>query len=224
MKEQLETIKNSWINAWNHKSFRLNFIAGLILLVIVMIITSYFFNYIQDRPYGIALNDWLLRNIPAINVSTYIVTLMGSAAILFSLRGIANPNMLLTFLFAVILHLMLRMVTITITGFYPPKGLIELKDPMGSMLYQYRFISRDLFYSGHTAIIFLLFLCSFKKADKYYMLFTCIVVGCLLLVQHVHYTLDVASAPLFAYGCFWAAKKIIHYQGAYLDGLESHPV
>jgi hypothetical protein len=148
---------------------------------------------------------------------------MGSAALLFALRGIGNPNILLTFLFAIILELLARMVTITITGFLPPHNLIVLKDPMGSMLYQYRFISRDLFFSGHTAIVSLLYLCSLKKFDKYYTFLAVISVACLLLIQHVHYTIDVLFAPIFAYGCFWLSKKIIKSQNAYLVGIENHP-
>ncbi|MGP8215870.1 MAG: phosphatase PAP2-related protein [Bacteroidia bacterium] len=218
IKESAELIKNNWLSAWNNRAFMVNFISGIVLLAICMIVTSYFFNYIQDIKSGIVLNDWVLQKLPSIDVSTAIVALMGSAALLFSLRGIAYPNVAITLLFAMIIHLILRMITIYITGFFPPPGLIVLKDPMGSMLYQYRFITRDLFYSGHTAVLFLLYFCTFKKPDKYYMLFTAICVGCLLLVQHVHYTVDVACAPLFAFSSYWLSKKLISYRKAYVEG------
>jgi hypothetical protein len=32
--------------------------------------------------------------------------------------------------------------------------------------------------------------------------------GFLVLVQHVHYTIDVVSAPVFAYICYWLATKV----------------
>ncbi len=218
----MEVIKQNWIDAWNHKAFRMNFIFGLVLLTIAMIFTSFFFNHIQDNKEGVVLNDWLLQRLPAMDVSAYIVILMFSAACLFAFRGIPNPNMLITFLFAMILQLTLRMITISITGFMAPVGLIVLRDPMGSMLYQNRFITRDLFYSGHTALLCLFYLCSFKKPDRFYLLFVAVSVAILLLIQHVHYTLDVVCAPIFAFACFWTAKKFIGYQNAYLDGLESH--
>jgi len=224
MKEALNEIKDVWLSAWNNKAFRNHFIVGVLLLVAVMVTTSYFFNYIQDDKNGIELNDWVLKRLPSIDVSVFIVTLMLSSAALFALRGLSNPNMLMTFLFALIIHLIARMITISATQFFPPQGLIVLHDPMGSMLYQYRFISRDLFYSGHTAILSLLYFCSFKKLDKYYIMLTVIGVGFLLLVQHVHYTIDVLCAPLFAFGCFWLAKKLINSREAYIDGLESHLV
>jgi len=221
MKEALKELKDVWLSAWNNKAFRNHFIAGILALIIVMVVTSYFFNYIQDDKNGIELNDWVLKRLPSMDMSVFIVSLMLSSAILFALRGLANPNMLMTFLFALIIHLIARMITISITQFFPPQGLIVLHDPMGSMLYQYRFISRDLFYSGHTAILSLLYFCSFKKLDKYYILLTVISVGFLLLVQHVHYTIDVLCAPIFAFGCFWLAKKLMNYCGVYLDKLES---
>jgi hypothetical protein len=224
MQERIEAARVNWLAAWSNKVFRMNFIGGLVLLAISMVATSYFFNYIQDSKSGIQLNDWILQRLPAVDVSVFIVSIMGSAAFLFAMRGLRNPNILLTFLFAIILELLARMVTITITGFLPPHNLIVLKDPMGSMLYQYRFISRDLFFSGHTAIVSLLYLCSLKKFDKYYTFLATISVACLLLIQHVHYTVDVMFAPLFAFGCFWLSKKILNAQGAYIDGIENHPL
>jgi hypothetical protein len=222
MKEFIQEARKNWLDAWNHKAFRMNFILGIVLLAAAMILTSFFFNYIQDNKNGVVLNDWVLQRLPSIDVSVVIVTLMGSAAILFALRGIANPNILITFLFAMILQLITRMITISITGFFPPPGLVVLRDPMGSMLYQYRFITRDLFYSGHTAMLCLLYFCSFKRGDKYYILFAAMSVAFLLLIQHVHYTVDVLCAPLFAFGCFWISKKIIRFQNAHLVGIESH--
>jgi len=223
MLKRLDMIKNNWIAAWSNRAFRMNFIGGILLLGIVMVTTSFFFNYIQDSKEGVQLNDWILQKLPAMDVSAFIVTIMGSAALLFALRGIGNPNILITFLFALILELIARMITITATGFMPPHNLIVLRDPMGSMLYQYRFISRDLFFSGHTAIVSLLYLCSTKKFDKLYTFLATISVACLLLIQHVHYTIDVLFAPFFAYGCYWLSKKIITYQSAYLIGIENYP-
>jgi len=92
-----------------------------------------------------------------------------------------------------------------------------LKDPFGSILYPSRFITRDLFYSGHTAFLFQFFLCSTKKVDRYITFFAAITIGFLLLIQHVHYTIDVALAPAFAFACYWLSKRVIRYQHAYLE-------
>jgi PAP2 superfamily protein len=220
MKVYLKVVKQNWLVAWQNKVFKQSLFVGLILLVVTMILTSYFFNYIENTKSGIVLNDWILQRIPALDASVFIVTLMGSAIFLFSIRAIANPNIFITFLFALVLQLTTRIITISITEFFPPRGLIVLRDPMDSLLYQSRFITRDLFYSGHTAIICLLYFCSFNKRDKYYFLLTAMSVGVLLLIQHVHYTIDVVCAPLFAFGGFWLSRKILTSQCAYVEGIQ----
>lgn len=205
-------IIQNWRNAWNYKAFRKSLISGIVLLAVMVVLTYYFFNYIQYRKQGIVLNDWVLRMLPAIDVSVFIIFLMSSVVLLYILRSAINPNMVITFLIAYILLLATRIITISITRLLAPPELIVLKDPMGSLLYPSKFITQDLFYSGHTATLFLFYLCSTKKIDKYYMLLATISVGILLLIQHVHYTVDVVFAPLFAFGCFWLSKRILHLQ------------
>jgi hypothetical protein len=210
----------NWASAWNNKTFRRLLILGMLLIITACISTSFFFSYIEDSKEGVILNDWVLRNIPAIDVSIPIVILVTSCMLLTSIRCAPDPNLFITLIWAFVFQLIFRIITIAATRFYAPQGLIELKDPIGSLLYHSRFITRDLFYSGHTAFLFQFYLCSKKIKDKYYFLFCTVAVGILLLVQHVHYTVDVVTAPLFAFGCFWLSKRIILSQNAYLQEVE----
>jgi hypothetical protein len=211
MRIYISLIKKNWKEAWLNKIFRENLIVGISILLTVVIFTFYFFAYIENRAGGVTMNDWVLKMIPAKNVSFPIVLLESSAIILFLVRSITNPAMVITFLLAYIFILITRNITIGITELRPPVGLIALKDPIASLIYKSNSINRDLFYSGHTSLLFLFYLCVNKMADKYYLLFAVIVVGVLLLIQHIHYTVDVLCAPFFAYGCYWLSKKIPHY-------------
>lgn len=220
MKAYFRLINEKWQHAWSNRAFRKNLALEILLLALMMVATFYFFNYLQYRNNGVVLNDWVLKMLPATNVSAYIVFFMTSVITLFILRSAVNPDMVLTFLLAFVFLLATRIITISITNLLAPPDLIVLKDPIGSLLYHSRFVTRDLFYSGHTASLFLFYLCSMKKIDKYYILFATVSVGILLLVQHVHYTVDVAFAPFFAFGCFWLSKRIMRFQHAYINTYE----
>ena len=204
-------IKQNWQEAWRNKAFRWSLISGLIIISIVIFFTYHFFNYIENSRGGEVLNDWMLNMLPAKDVSIPIVFFEGSVIILFFLRCTTNPAMFITALIGLIFIIASRCITIDITQFRAPIGIIALKDPIADMIYKTKFINRDLFYSGHVSILFLFYLCSSKKADKYYMLLAVILVGILLLIQHVHYTVDVISAPFFAFGCYWISKKLLHF-------------
>ena len=95
----------------------------------------------------------------------------------------------------------------------PPDGLIRLNDPLTSMVYggKDKFMPKDLFFSGHTSNMFLMCLCLTKKTDKYLAFIATIAVGILVLVQHVHYTIDVLAAFFFTYIIYRVSKKSSTY-------------
>ena len=78
-------------------------------------------------------------------------------------------------------------------------GLIPVEDPISNAFYGLRFITKDLFYSSLTAVMFLMFLCLNKRSDKILTLLATIAIGALVVVQHVHYTADVFFAPVITY-------------------------
>jgi len=91
----------------------------------------------------------------------------------------------------------------------PPAGLIPLIDPLSNPFYGKGFVTKDLFFSGHTSTLFVMYLCFDQKIDKYFSLVTSTIVGILVLVQHVHYTIDVLAAPIFAFFALKITKKWI---------------
>lgn len=71
-----------------------------------------------------------------------------------------------------------------------------------------KFITKDLFFSGHTSIQFLIFLCFRNKIDKIVALAASVAVACLVLIQHVHYTVDVLAAFVFTYIIYRMGKLV----------------
>ena len=94
----------------------------------------------------------------------------------------------------------------------PPVGLVPLSDPFLKPFYGSNVITKDLFFSGHTGSVFLIFLILRKKWEKIFALVATILVGILLLIQHIHYTIDVIFAPVFVYVVYFLAKKVTAYE------------
>ena len=88
------------------------------------------------------------------------------------------------------------MLAIYFVQLEPPVNLIRLKDPLTSITYGGRglFITKDLFFSGHTSNMLLLALCLPNKSDKIIAFSAAISIGIMLLVQHVHFSVDVVGA------------------------------
>ncbi len=210
------SLKN-WSLAWSNKAFRTTIILECIALLLLLLCTITFYRWLEVQKEGVIPDDVLLKYIPAMDVSLPIAVLEASVFMLCIVRAATNPNLAITILFALALQFTFRLVTIDLTRFLPPPGLIELKDPFGSMAFHSRYITRDLFYSGHTSSQFIFYLCARKKYDRYYMLFTTVTIGIMVLLQHVHYTIDVISAPFFAFACYILSKKAMNYFGAYID-------
>lgn len=199
--------KSSWANALKQPAYRKKFIAGLGILIAVFVLFGFFFQYIQRRQ-GEVMHDIVLNRIPAINVSIPLVILIWGTSILITIRSLYSPGIFLDFLWTFICLSIFRVITISAVNLNPPAGLIPIIDPLSNMFYGKNFITKDLFFSGHTATMFIIGFCLQKKTDKLLAFISGTAVGILVLVQHVHYTVDVLVAPLFAYAAYYLGLKI----------------
>ncbi len=190
-----------------NKTFRRKMISTLVILIIVIISLPTFFNYIEQRK-GAYLHDLILQHIPAADVSLLTFLIIWSMSGFVIVRCIQKPSFALLMLMSFTLLCLARMVSITMVPLDPPDGLIRLNDPLTSLVYggKDKFITKDLFFSGHTSNMFLMYLCLEKRSDKILGLIASLSVAVLVLVQHVHYTVDVMFAFLFTYLIFRIGK------------------
>lgn len=192
------SIANNWKEAFANKHFGKLFFVGIGLLIIILAAFPYFFNAIEQRN-GIVLNDWLLRQIKPINLSTPIFAIIWFCTAITLWQAAKHPKIFIQLLWAFIVLCLTRIITISFVPLNPPSQLIPLVDPISNTFYGGVFLTKDLFYSGHTATMFLFFLIIPKKPHRYILLAASFVVGAMVLVQHVHYTLDVIAAYSFTY-------------------------
>jgi hypothetical protein len=205
-----ETI--SWSEAWQLKSFRNKTFVALALVAIILLLLPTFFAFIEKRE-GMVLQDFVLDAIPAKDVSIPTFVVIWSVVLLVFYRIYQNPRLFLVVAYGFILMCIARVLTISLIPLNPPPGLIALKDPIANIAYGGKniFITKDLFYSGHTGNMFLFFLCLQHKWDKIIALSASFMVGILVMVQHIHYTIDVLAAFIFTYFIYLGAKKLAFF-------------
>jgi hypothetical protein len=201
-------ITDSWKEAFKSKSFKIKAAIIACFHLIIVFIFPYFFNAIQNRK-GTVLNDPVLNWITPVNLSVLVFGVIWFMAIYMFVRFANHPRLLLLFFCCYALMFIIRFFTISLMPLEPPVGIIALADPLTDFFYGGRFISKDLFFSGHTATMMIMFLCFRKRIDKIIGLTATIVVGIAVIVQHVHYTFDVFSAPFFAYVIYLMGRKLI---------------
>jgi membrane-associated phospholipid phosphatase len=121
------------------------------------------------------------------------------------------PSLALLAIVAIDLIFLTRMVTIIVFPLEPPPGLIILEDPISNFFYgkSHEFITRDLFFSGHTSSMIMIGLLLPRKCEKRLAFAAALAVGCLVLVQHIHYTIDVLGAWVFTWLLYRLAKVMV---------------
>jgi PAP2 superfamily C-terminal len=186
---------------FSSRRFRTDFIISVIVLIVILLCLSRFLDFVEARQ-GVILNDPVLNLFHPVNLTWLTFGLIYCSLILAIIYLIRNPERLL---FAVQLYLLMVIVRIAAMYFVPlnpPAGMIKLKDPFVQVFSSGKVLTKDLFFSGHTATLFILFLVVNKgKLKTLFLIFT-IVVAVSVLLQHVHYTIDVFAAPFFTYACY----------------------
>lgn len=196
----------SWKEAWASNVFRRKLIIGWILHIAVLLYLPHFFAAIQQKQ-GVPINDFVLAFLPAVNMSPVIFALLYVTVIFTIFRSAQSPYLFLLYLWSTLFISLTRLVTNNWVSLEPPLGLVSLDDPILLPFYGPNGITKDLFYSGHTASVYLTYLILRRKKEKMIALMATIIVGISLLLQHIHYTIDVIFAPVFVYIVFVFAKK-----------------
>ncbi len=193
----------------NNRQFRLQFIITLLVLSTFTFIFKHFFDYIESRT-GTQLGDFLLDNIPAYNVSWGVFFILYSAIVIGMYTHRAHPKTVLIILQTYIIVTFVRMVTITLLPLEPPVGYLPLREPVVQFFTNGgKIISKDLFFSGHVSTVLSVYLGTHLPKTKS-VLFVCVVAMCvLLLVQHVHYTVDVIAALPATWLVYKFCKKFL---------------
>ncbi len=204
---KLLELKSIWQLAFSNETYRTRIAITLILLGIILFILAKFLAYNEDRP-GFSFNDPFLSSFNAIDVTwlTFGLIYIGLIAALGFLAF--HPARLLVALQSYTLIAALRLITIYFLPLNAPIHIIPLEDPFVEFFGGGTTLLRDLFFSGHTSTMFLFFLTAKSKKLKTIFLICTILIAFCVLIQHVHYTIDVIAAPFFAYTSYRISRLI----------------
>jgi len=197
----LSAMPRRWQEAIRSPSFRRQLLLTVLILEVLLLAYAHFLDWIQLRP-GVVLHDPLLASFQPRKVTWVVFALIyGSLALALGSLG-TRPAALLVALQSYALVIAARMAAMYFVPLDPPVRMIHLKDPFVQLFDMHVVLTRDLFFSGHVATLFLLFLTARNRVLRAAFLVVTVVVGTGLIWQHVHYTIDVLAAPFVTFGCY----------------------
>ena len=206
----------TWKEYLKNTRSKYELIITAILLVVVLSGLTRFLNHVEARK-GIVLPDPVLPLFAPVNLTWLIFGLI-YFSLFFTIYMLFNkPERLMLTVQTYILVILVRIAAMFAAPFNPPAGMIRLDDPFVQFFGTGQLLTKDLFFSGHTATLFLLFLVVENKKVKLLLLVFTIVVAGAVLLQHIHYTIDVLAAPFFTYGCYAVIKLARKKFGFELD-------
>ncbi|MGD8781890.1 MAG: phosphatase PAP2-related protein [Ignavibacteria bacterium] len=179
------------------------------LLIAVASILTTFLEVIENRN-GVHFNDPLLKIIKPLDLTwlTFAFIYTGLIVCLYFL--IKYPGLLKIAFLSYALLLIFRMASMYLLPLNPPATMIPLNDPFVQFFGNGEILTKDLFFSGHTSTSFLCFLLLIKSRIRFVFLALTIIIGLFVIIQHVHYSIDVLAAPFFSFGSYRLAIYFIN--------------
>jgi membrane-associated phospholipid phosphatase len=207
----LENIRLTWKPFLSSSQFRIKFFVTVIFLLTTLFAYRRFLDYAEART-GVSIPDPILKLYEPIDLTWLIFGLIYLCLVVGIIALIKNPEKLLLAFQVYTAVVIIRIIVMYLVPFEAPEKIIVLKDPFVEMFGSGESLTKDLFFSGHTATLFLLFLVVESKRLKYIFLLSAVVVGVSIVLQHVHYVIDIFAAPFFTYVCFIIVSSLNLYK------------
>ena len=209
------TIIQKYREAFSDSKFIRSLIISTLLLVGALVVNYFAAAYAFERASS-AVSDIVLSNVPVFDVDWIFVFGPIVFGIWMGILCFSNPRTLPFAMKSVAMFVLIRsgFITLTHIGPFPDHNIID-----GSSAVLLHALSNnpnffllstgaDLFFSGHTGLPFMLALVFWKhRLTRIFCFATSIFFGIIVLLGHLHYTIDVASAFFISYTIFVITAK-----------------
>lgn len=202
-------ILSAWKAAFGERAFAIKILLMPGLFFLYSAITQKLGTYIELRK-GVQLQDEWLYFIPQYDFSVTIFCVLYSSLFLVVITHLDKPKIIYRIIEMHLLVAVIRQICIFMVALDPPAGIIVLRDVFLENTVYPRFspLTKDLFFSGHVASIWLYFLCARQKTVKKYLLFATAVMSFMILSMRVHYTYDVYGAIIITSLIYFAPQSL----------------
>lgn len=180
-------------------------IAISFIFLFVGLVANYYATIYATEKAGNPVTDLILSNIPTFDVDGSFV--VGPILFWLFIAGILlrHPRKIPFALKSIGFLLVIRSLFMTLTHIGPfPERLIMSNDVLGLFS-----SGGDLFFSGHTALPFLMALIFWhNRTMRVFCLIASAFFGIIVLLAHVHYSIDVAAAFFITYSIYHLSTLI----------------
>lgn len=198
----MKSLIRKYRSHFGNSLFLISFISACIFLIGSLFINFYAGIYATKNASN-SVTDVILSNIRVFDVDGIFV--YGSLALwlFISFLGLTEPKRIPFMVKSTALFVLIRSVFISLTHIGPfPTAII-----VNSSIIKYFAFGADLFFSGHTGLPFLMALIFWRnKALRLVFMGSSIVFAVVVLLGHLHYSIDVLSAFFITYTIYHASS------------------
>jgi hypothetical protein len=199
---------------FSERAFVLSFLSSLLLLIVALTIHFFAISYATENASN-AVTDIVLSNIRVYDV--HLAFIYGPMIMWFFVFVLLflKPNQLPFSIKTVAIFVLIRSIFISLTHLGPFPTEIPISP---ESFINYFSSGGDLFFSAHTGLPFLLMLIFWQSKSLRIFFFICsIFFGAVVLMGHLHYSIDVLSAFFITFSIYKIAEFAFEEDKKYFD-------
>lgn len=201
------TLLYRWHEAWIRPRFRIRIVFSFVFLGLMLRTLAQFLLWVERRP-GVVVPDPLLAAFPPTEMTWVIFTLVYLGIVMAVAAFSLDPDRLALAFQTYALCIVFRIIAMYLLPLEPPAVTIPLKDPLVETFGSGQLLMKDLFFSGHTSVLFILFLTAARGWLKWTFFAFTLAAATAIIIHHTHYSVDVFVAPFVAYTSYRIAVMV----------------